>query len=62
MADWSLLNNDTEILTPPRVAVLRSFVMNQMIHHRGQLTVYVRENDVPIPAVYGPPADEGSMG
>jgi uncharacterized damage-inducible protein DinB len=41
----------------PRAAVFRSFVMNHMIHHRGQLTVYLRLLDVPVPASYGPTAD-----
>jgi len=45
----------------PRVAVLRSFVMNHMIHHRAQLGVYLRLNDIPVPALYGPSADEGAM-
>jgi uncharacterized damage-inducible protein DinB len=42
----------------PRISVLRTFVMNHAIHHRGQLTVYLRLNDVPVPAIYGPTADE----
>ena len=42
----------------PRKAVLRSVLMNHLIHHRGQLTVYLRQNDVPLPSVYGPTADE----
>lgn len=41
----------------PRIAVLRSFIMNHMIHHRAQLTVYLRLRDVPLPSVYGPTAD-----
>jgi len=47
------------ILTLPRVAVLRSFVMNHIIHHRAQLGVYLRLNDVAVPSIYGPSADEG---
>jgi uncharacterized damage-inducible protein DinB len=43
----------------PRVAVLRSFIMNHLIHHRGQLSVYLRLRNVPVPAIYGPSADEG---
>ncbi len=43
----------------PRRAVLRSVLLNHLIHHRGQLTVYLRENDVPLPSIYGPTADEG---
>ncbi|MGB5659409.1 MAG: DinB family protein, partial [Thermoanaerobaculia bacterium] len=58
MATWSLLKAGEEVLTFPRIAVLRSFIMNHMIHHRGQLTVYLRLNDVPLPALYGPSADE----
>jgi uncharacterized damage-inducible protein DinB len=42
----------------PRIATLRSFIFNRIIHHRGQLTVYLRLNDVPVPALYGPSADE----
>ena len=48
-------------MTMPRVAVLRSFVMNHSIHHRAQLGVYLRLNDVAVPSIYGPSADEGSM-
>jgi uncharacterized damage-inducible protein DinB len=58
MENWSLLAGGKTILSMPRVAVLRSMVMNHMIHHRGQLTVYLRLNDVPVPALYGPSADE----
>ncbi|HVL67534.1 MAG TPA: DinB family protein [Vicinamibacterales bacterium] len=57
-APWTLQNGGQEIFTMPRLAVFRSFVMNHMIHHRGQLTVYLRLKDVPLPAVYGPTADE----
>ncbi len=42
----------------PKVAVLRSFVMNHLIHHRGQLSVYLRQLDIPLPSIYGPSADE----
>ena len=58
---WSLLSGGKTILTLPRVAVLRSFVMNHTIHHRAQLGVYLRLNDIPVPSIYGPSADEGSM-
>jgi uncharacterized damage-inducible protein DinB len=58
---WSLLSNGQTIMTMPRVAVLRSFVMNHMIHHRAQMGVYLRLNDIPVPSVYGPTADEGSL-
>ncbi len=55
---WSLLSGGKEIFTLPRIAVLRSFVMNHSIHHRAQLGVYLRLNDVPVPSIYGPSADE----
>jgi uncharacterized damage-inducible protein DinB len=55
---WSLFSNGNKILTMPKIAVLRSFVMNHMIHHRAQLGVYLRLNDIPVPSIYGPSADE----
>jgi uncharacterized damage-inducible protein DinB len=55
---WSLLSGGQTVMQLPRVVVLRSFVMNHQIHHRGQLSVYLRLNDVPVPALYGPSADE----
>ena len=61
LKNWTLLSGGHTILTMPRVTVLRSFVMNHGIHHRAQLGVYLRLNDVPVPAIYGPSADEGSM-
>jgi uncharacterized damage-inducible protein DinB len=59
---WSLKMGGKTILTMPRVAVVRNFVLNHNIHHRAQLGVYLRLNDIPVPSVYGPSADEGSMG
>jgi uncharacterized damage-inducible protein DinB len=59
--NWSLSANGKTFLTMPRIAVMRSFVMNHAIHHRAQLGVYLRLNDIPVPAIYGPSADEGSM-
>ncbi|HET8546717.1 MAG TPA: DinB family protein [Bryobacteraceae bacterium] len=58
MAPWSLKNGSQVIFTMPRIAVLRSMVMNHLIHHRGQFTIYLRLNDVPVPGLYGPSADE----
>jgi len=58
---WTLLHSGKQVLTMPRIAVLRSFVMNHSIHHRAQLGVYLRLNDVPVPSIYGPSADEGKM-
>lgn len=54
---WSLKSGGHAIFSMPRVAVLRSFVMNHVIHHRGQLSVYLRLNEVPLPSIYGPTAD-----
>lgn len=54
---WSLKFGDRVIFTQPRALVLRSFFMNHMVHHRGQLSVYLRLNDVPLPSIYGPTAD-----
>lgn len=58
---WSLLKGGQTVMTLPRIACLRSFVMNHLIHHRAQLGVYLRLNDIPVPAIYGPSADEGAM-
>ncbi len=61
MKSWSLLATGKALITMPRVAILRNMVMNHLIHHRAQLTIYLRLIDVPVPALYGPSADEGSM-
>ena len=58
MVGWSLKNGGHTVFTLPRIAVLRSFVMNHVIHHRGQYSVYLRLNNVPLPSMYGPTADE----
>jgi uncharacterized damage-inducible protein DinB len=62
LAPWSLLAGGKTVLTMPRAAVIRSFVLNHMIHHRGQLGLYLRLNDVAVPGMYGPSADEAPMG
>jgi uncharacterized damage-inducible protein DinB len=54
---WSLKNGDQVLFTSPRGAVVRSH-LNHLMHHRGQLSVYLRLNDVPLPSIYGPTADE----
>jgi len=56
-AVWSLKNAGAVIFSMPRAAVYRSFVMSHLIHHRGQLTVYLRLREVPLPSIYGPTAD-----
>jgi uncharacterized damage-inducible protein DinB len=58
MSTWRMMHGDRELLALPRVAFLRSILLNHWYHHRGQLTVYLKELDVPIPSVYGPSADE----
>lgn len=60
LVPWSLLSGGKAVFTMPRIAVLRSMIMNHMVHHRGQLTVYLRMNDLPVPALYGPSADESN--
>ena len=55
---WTLINNGTKVFTLPKGAVLRSFVLNHIIHHRAHLCVYLRLNDIPVPGLYGPSADE----
>lgn len=58
---WSLLMGGHVLFTMPKMTVMRHFVLNHLVHHRGQLTVYLRLNDVPLPALYGPSADEQGM-
>jgi uncharacterized damage-inducible protein DinB len=60
MKPWSLLQNGQPIFTMPRVAVFRGMIMNHLIHHRAQLCVYYRLNDVAVPGLYGPSADEAN--
>lgn len=55
---WTLLLRGEEVFTQPRLTVIRSFVLNHTIHHRAQLGVYLRLNDIPVPGPYGPSADE----
>ena len=54
---WALRNGGHTIFSLPRAGVLRSFIMSHIIHHRGQLSVYLRLRDVPLPSIYGPTAD-----
>ena len=58
---WTLLHGGNKVFTLPRTAVLRSFVISHIIHHRAQLGVYLRLNDIPVPSIYGPSADEGAL-
>ncbi|MFN2533284.1 MAG: DinB family protein [Pyrinomonadaceae bacterium] len=55
---WTLLASGQKVFSMPRVAMLRSFVLNHIIHYRAQLGAYLRLNDIPVPSIYGPSADE----
>ncbi len=55
---WTLRVGERELWTMPRLAAYRAFVMNHLVHHRAQIGVYLRLNDVAVPAIYGPSADE----
>ena len=57
-ASWKLMNGNREVMTIPRAALLRSIMLNHWYHHRGQLSVYLRQLGVPLPSIYGPSADE----
>jgi uncharacterized damage-inducible protein DinB len=61
LAPWTLLAGGQTIFSMPRLAVVRSMVLSHVIHHRAQLGVYLRMNDIPVPSLYGPSADEGQM-
>jgi uncharacterized damage-inducible protein DinB len=58
VAPWTLQRSGQEMFTLPRIAAFRSFVLYHSAHHRGQLSVYLRLNDIAVPAIYGPTADE----
>ena len=58
METWRLVAGDRELMAMPRAAFLRAIMLNHWYHHRGQLLVYLRQLDVPLPSVYGPTADE----
>ena len=58
MEIWRLIAGDRELLAMPRQAFLRAVMLNHWYHHRGQLVVYLRQLNVPVPSVYGPSADE----
>jgi uncharacterized damage-inducible protein DinB len=61
MKPWSLKAGGKALFTMPRVVCIRGFVMNHGVHHRGQLSVYLRLNDIAVPGMYGPSADEPQM-
>lgn len=55
---WSLKSGGQVIFTMPKAAVLRGFVFSHLVHHRAQLALYLRLNDIPVPSIYGPSADD----
>ena len=59
MDRWTLKRGDQELFSMPKVSAFRTFLMYHLVHHRGQLSVYLRLNDIPVPPIYGPTADEG---
>ena len=56
---WTLKRGDQEMFSMPKIAAFRTFLMYHLVHHRGQLSVYLRLNDIAVPTIYGPTADEG---
>jgi uncharacterized damage-inducible protein DinB len=62
MANWSATRNGNTILSMPRAGFIRAIMLNHIYHHRGQLSVYLRLLDVPVPSIYGPSADENPFG
>ena len=61
MEPWTLTRGKALVMTAPRIVMLRYFMLNHLIHHRGQLTVYLSLCDLPVPAIYGPSADERTL-
>jgi len=62
MGEWKLSMAGKTLIALPRIGLLRSILLNHSCHHRGQLTVYLRLLDVPVPSLYGPSADENPFG
>jgi uncharacterized damage-inducible protein DinB len=62
MANWTLRIDGKEIMTIPKIVLVRSVGMNHVYHHRGQLSVYLRMLEVPVPSIYGPSGDENPWG
>jgi uncharacterized damage-inducible protein DinB len=60
MENWTMRNGDHVIFTMPRIAAIRGVGISHFIHHRGQLSVYLRMLDIPVPSIYGPSADEAA--
>ena len=58
LENWQMKTEGEVMLEMPRIAVIRGFVLNHLVHHRRLLSVYLRLNDVPVPSIYGLSADE----
>ena len=56
-AMWAFTRGEQKIAEMPRIAAIKTLILNHLIHHRGQLSVYLRLLDVPVPSIYGPSAD-----
>jgi uncharacterized damage-inducible protein DinB len=61
MGNWKMRSGEQIFFDMPRTQVLRGFILNHGVHHRGQMSVFLRLNNIPLPQVYGPTADEGDM-
>ncbi len=62
MQEWRMVAGEQTLMAQPRIAMVRSLMMNHLYHHRGQLSVYLRLLDIPVPPIYGPSADENPFG
>jgi uncharacterized damage-inducible protein DinB len=58
LSSWSIFRGEQLLMSQPKLSVIRSIMLNHWYHHRGQLSVYLKELDIPIPSIYGPSADE----
>jgi len=61
METWTMKAGEKVFMSMPRIAAYRSIVIKHTVHHRGQLSVYLRMNDIPVPSIYGPSADEAAL-
>lgn len=62
LAEWKIVDGDKVLLAMPRIAFWRTVMLNHVYHHRGQLSTYLRQLDIPLPSVYGPSADTNAFG
>ena len=57
-APWTMKHEGRDLFTMPKSSAWRNFMISHLVHHRGQLTIYMRLNDIPVPSIYGPSADD----